>query len=184
MRHTLYIINVYIHILSAMMWIGGILFMVFVIVPILRKLEVKSQAPTHQKSNQKESGQAAMIVHKVGVQFRLVGWIALLLLLVTGILNLGFRGYHWADFFNGNLWQGDFGHNLAIKLACVTVIYLISAFHDFYIGPKATELWQQKPDDPEVKKLRRQAGLIGRLNLVLGLVVVFEAVMMVRGAIF
>lgn len=170
MRHTLYIINVYIHILSAMMWIGGILFMVFVIVPILRKLEVKSQA--------------AVFVHKVGVQFRLVGWIALVLLLITGILNLGFRGYHWADFFDGNLFKGSFGHDLAVKLACVTLIYIISAIHDFYIGPKATELWQQKPDDPQVKKLRKQAGLIGRLNLILGLVVVFEAVMLVRGTIF
>ena len=184
MRHTLYVINVYIHILSAMMWIGGILFMVFVIVPILRKLEVKSQAPTNQKSNPKESGQTAVFVHKVGVQFRLVGWIALVLLLITGILNLGFRGYHWADFFDGNLFKGSFGHDLAIKLGCVTVIYVISAIHDFYIGPKATELWQQKPDDPQVKKLRKQAGLIGRLNLILGLVVVFEAVMLVRGTIF
>ncbi len=170
MTHTFYIINVYIHILAAMVWIGGLLFMVLVIVPILR--------------NPSSKGQAATFIRKVGVQFRWVGWIALSILVITGIINLGFRGYHWVDFIDGDLWRGSFGHNLAIKLGCVLVVLVISAIHDFRIGPRATKFWQEQPDGPEVKRLRGQAKMIGRLNLILGLIIVFEAVMLVRGSIW
>jgi len=74
MRVLLYHISVFIHIISAMIWVGGILFMVLVIVPLLRKKDLKDNA--------------AILVQKVGVQFRLVGWISLILLLITGIFNL------------------------------------------------------------------------------------------------
>ncbi|HKJ44595.1 MAG TPA: DUF4149 domain-containing protein [Balneolales bacterium] len=167
MRVLLYHISVFIHIISAMVWVGGILFMVLVIVPLLRKKDLKSSAAT--------------LVQKVGVQFRLVGWISLILLLITGIFNLGFRGYHWSDLWSGALWQGSFGHILAVKLLFVSLIYLISAVHDFYIGPKATELWQEDPASPKAKKLRKAASWIGRLNLIFALIVVFEAISLVRG---
>lgn len=166
---ALYIISVYIHILSAMVWMGGILFMVLVVVPILRKKEMKNSA--------------SVLVEKVGVQFRKVGWISLILLLITGIFNLGFRGYHWADLWSGAIWKGPFGHTLAIKLFFVSLIYLISAIHDFYIGPKATRLWKEAPDNPLAGRLRKQASWIGRLNLLFGLIVVFEAVQLVRGTL-
>lgn len=167
MRNLLYHITVYIHILSAMVWVGGILFMVLVVVPLLRKKELKDKA--------------ALLVDKVGVQFRWVGWVSLILLLITGILLLGFRGYHWSDLWTGTIWQGSFGHILAVKLLFVALIYLISAIHDFYIGPKATELWQKEPDSPKVKILRKAASWIGRLNLIFALIVVFEAISLVRG---
>lgn len=167
--HTLFIISLYIHILATMVWIGGILFMVFVVVPVLRKKELKSSA--------------AVLVEKVGVQFRAVGWVSLIILLITGILNLGFLGYHWSDLWSGTLWKGAFGHILAVKLFFVSLIYLISAIHDFYIGPKATELWKENPDNPVAKKLRKQASWIGRFNLLFGLIVVFEAIQLVFGKV-
>lgn len=166
----LYFISVYIHILSAMMWMGGILFMVFVVVPVMRTGSVP--------------GNSAEWIHRLGIQFRKVGWVSLVLLVITGICNLGFHGYHWMDLWTGRLWQGSFGHTLAVKLSCVLLILILSGLHDFYIGPKATMLWQNSADANEVRKWRRMAAWIGRLNLVLGLIVVWAAITLVRGSVF
>ena len=75
------------------------------------------------------------------------------------MLNLSFRGYGLVDLLDPKFWQSDFGYHLGIKLACVVVIFIAITFHDFYFGLKATELWQQRPNDPQVKKLRREAKL-------------------------
>ena len=55
-------------------------------------------------------------------------------------------------------------------------------FHDFEIGPKATRAWEAGSESAAT--LRRVASWIGRLNLLLGLVVVALAVALVRGGVF
>ena len=103
------------------------------------------------------------------------------MLIITGIANLEFRGYKISGMFDGSLWQGYFGNILAVKLGVFGIILILSAVHDFYIGPKATATWQHEPDSAAAKKLRKQASWIGRINLLLGLAIVFMAIMLVRG---
>ncbi len=162
-----YILSVWLHILAAATWIGGMIFLALAVVPLLRRPEY--------------GGIAASLVHWLGVRFRWIGWVCLGLLVLSGTFNLIYRGYGWDDIWSGRLWQGPFGQALGIKLFLVAVILIMSAVHDFRIGPRATALWQANPASPEAKRLRRQASWIGRLNLILALAVVALAVILVRG---
>lgn len=148
-------------------WLGGMIFLALVLVPIVR-LPVAS-------------GLSGLLVHHVGLRFRNVGWICLGLLVLSGIVNLTYHGYGWGDLLDGRLWQGPFGHLLGVKLLLVAAVLVLSAIHDFRIGPRATALMQEQPGSPETERARRLAGWFGRVNLVLALAIVFLGVMLVRG---
>lgn len=162
----LYFLSVYLHILSAMVWIGGMIFLGLVLVPVVRKPLLRSRA--------------AELIKWTGERFRYVGWVTISILIITGIFNVVFR-FGWHGLFSNELWGSRFGRILSVKLICVGIILLLSAIHDFYIGPRATEILERSPDSPEAGKIRRQASLFGRVNLLLSLVVVFLAIMLVRG---
>ena len=164
---ALYLLSVWLHILAAITWIGGTLFLVLVLVPVIRQREYQ--------------GIAATLIQRTGARFRWVGWVCLGLLILSGTFNLAYRGFGWADVWSGKLWRGPFGQTLGIKLLLVSVILILSALHDFVIGPRATAVWEANPGAPEALRLRRQAGWIGRINLLLALIVVAFGVMLVRG---
>ncbi len=148
----LYIFSVWVHLLAAMLWLGGMLFLIFVLVPALRG----------------ESGELrGRLVDTVGLRFRTVGWICLLLLLLTGSANILLRGYS----LTGTL--------LIAKLALFGVILVLSFIHDFVIGPRATRAMASGSEDAE--KLRRLSAIIGRINTLLALAVVALAIKLVRG---
>ncbi|HVY55920.1 MAG TPA: DUF4149 domain-containing protein [Thermodesulfobacteriota bacterium] len=164
---TLYTLSVFIHIVSAMVWIGGMFFLVLVLIPVLRKPEFRPLFPP--------------LFHNVGIRYRLVGWVSLALLILTGIFNLAYRGYGFDDLASGRLFEGPFGRTLFMKLVTVSLILVISAIHDFWLGPTAGALIREDPLSPRGNRLRRAAVMMGRLNFVLALLVVFLAVMLVRG---
>jgi uncharacterized membrane protein len=162
-----YLLSVWLHIVAAVVWIGGMSFLALILAPVIRRSEYR--------------GIIADLIHSTGVRFRWVGWICLILLVASGTFNLAYRGFDWTDLWSGRVFQGPFGLVLGIKLMLVAMVLLISALHDFLIGPRATALWQTNPASPETMRLRRQAGWIGRLNLLLALVVVALGVLLVRG---
>lgn len=164
---ALYLLAVWLHILAAAAWIGGMLFLVLVLVPVTRR-------PAFREG-------AAALVEAVGRRFRWVGWVALGLLIASGVVQVAYRGFVWADVWSGRLWQGPFGQTLGVKLLLVAAILLLSALHDFGVGPLATAAWQAEPGAPEARRLRRQAAWIGRVNLLLGLAAVALGVLLVRG---
>ncbi|HEU4437873.1 MAG TPA: DUF4149 domain-containing protein, partial [Methylomirabilota bacterium] len=59
----------WLHVLAAITWIGGMLFIALVLVPITRRLE--------------DPALRTRLVHEIGLRFRAVGWIALGVLLAT-----------------------------------------------------------------------------------------------------
>lgn len=163
--HTWYLISVWLHILGAIVWIGGMFFLGVVLVPVLRERRF-------------EPVRTAML-YRTGLRFRWLGWIVLALLVLTGITNLGFRGYVWADAVNGSLWAGPWGRVLAWKIGLVVVVLIGSALHDFYLGPRAARLLEA--EEPEAESLRRVASYAGRVMLLLSLIILALAVMLVRG---
>jgi len=165
--HYLYPISVWIHILAAMVWIGGAAFLAMVLVPTLRQPEYKSIS--------------SAVLHRGALRFRTIGWVSLLTLILTGIFNLHFRGYTWANFFSGALFAGPFGHALAVKLGLVGFILCISITHDFFLGPRAAAAILKSPDSPEAKHGRLIASWMGRTTLLSALAVVAVAVILVRG---
>jgi len=162
----LYYLNVTIHVLAAMFWLGGMFFLAVVGAPALRAV----QPPALRQQ----------LFQELGVRFRTAGWWAIGVLLVTGVLNLHYR--HWLqwDGVLGNpaFWRTGQGHTLALKLASVAAMLAVSAVHDFLVGPRAG---LATPGSPEALRLRRQAALLARVNAVLGLIVVIAAVRLARG---
>ncbi len=152
-----------------MTWLGGMLFLTLVLVPVVRRSEY-----------QRLSGG---LFHWVGVRFRWVGWICYGLLVLSGTINLIYRGVTWDAVTSLAFWTGPWGRTLGIKLLLVAVILLASAYHDFVIGPRSTAVSRANPGSPESQRLRRQASWAGRFNLVMGLIVVLLAVMLVRGGL-
>ena len=128
----------FVHILAALTWIGGMLFIALVLVPVTRRFEPALRT---------------RLVHETGVRFRAVGWIAIAVLVTSGMLNLWLRPellsaprFYW-------------------KVSIVVAALALSAVHDFVLGPRAG----RPGADPG---LRVRASWIARFNVVLVLVVV------------
>ena len=165
--HLAYLVLVWLHILAAVVWIGGIVFIILVLIPVLRRREYR--------------GLAAPLIRLTGRRFLWVGWVCLGLLLVSGTFNVGYRGFGWMDLASGRIFLGPFGSALGIKLSLVAAMIFISAVHDFVIGPRASLSVEQDPTSSRARRLRRQASWLGRLNLLIGLIVVALGVILVRG---
>ena len=164
--YTVYLVSVWLHILAAIAWIGGMIFLALVLAPYARRAEQRDIAVS--------------LIRWTGLRFRTVGWHCIAILVVTGILNLSYRGHEWTR-LSGEFWRSRFGHILAMKLALVGIILFTSVIHDFVIGPRAGELGRKNPQSSGASRLRRQATWMGRLNLLLTLAVVALAVILVRG---
>ena len=87
-----YEVSVSLHILAACIWVGGMIFLAFVMLPILRQPGFRSVTTP--------------LIQAAGVRFRWVGWMVLGTLVVTGVTNLRFSGYGWAQVRDGSARQG------------------------------------------------------------------------------
>lgn len=142
-----------------MLWIGGMLFIVLILAPFLKTVnDPKARANIYQI---------------VGNGFRFWGWIAILLLLATGALNLYFMGISLNTLLDPEFHKGQFGRTLDIKLTLVFIIIASSFLHDFIIGPKA--------------KSETVFGVfarwLGRANLLIAILIVFFAVKLRLGGL-
>lgn len=163
---ALYYANVTIHVLAAMLWLGGMLFLGVVGAPVLRRIE---PAALRQQ-----------LFQQLGLRARAVGWWSIAVLIVTGTFNLSYRGWlRWDGVLgSGEFWRTATGRALAIKLIAVTAMVLVSAVHDFFLGPMAG---RALPGSASALVLRRRAALLARVNAIIGLVVVAAAVHLARG---
>ncbi|MEO0223565.1 MAG: hypothetical protein ABIL76_00540 [candidate division WOR-3 bacterium] len=137
---TLYLISVFIHIICACIWLGGMFSLIIFFIPLRKE---------HYFLD---------MINKVGNQFKFVGWIILPLLLLTGIFNSIYRGFYILTW---------------LKIFLFSIIVIISAIHDFYIGPKAVRQGD--------KRLIRYSRIIGRINFILAIIMVLLGVFIVRG---
>src|SRR5262245_33153303 len=94
------------------------------------------------------------LIQESGRRFRTVSWITLAILVVTGLLNLwlhpsllGSFVFHW-------------------KIGLIVLALILSAFHDFVLGPRAG----LPGADPSV---RLRASWVARLNALIALAIVF-----------
>jgi uncharacterized membrane protein len=158
-----YHINVSIHIFAALIWLGGMFFFALVGAPALRTIE----SPELR----------AWLFKVLGERFRTVGWVCIVILLITGLLNLQFRGLLSAQLFDGAFWATSYGKTLAVKLLAVLAMLVIQSIHDFHHGPAAS---RAEPGSAEALRLRKRASVLARASALLGIVVVLAAVMLTR----
>lgn len=163
----MYHLSVFVHITSAIFWIGGMLFTAGVLVPATRHKLLKNK-----------KGEFFTLV---GKKFSRISWVLFIVLIVTGITNLLTRGYSVVQLLTGSFWLEIFDGNLFIKLLIFALVLIISGIHDFYAGPKAAELMDEQPDHPQTKRMRKISSWLGRLNLLLGLAILYYAMRLLRG---
>lgn len=164
---TIYVVAVWLHILAAVLWVGGMAFLVLILAPLLRRLN--------------DDALAADLLHRVGSRLRPVGWACLAMLVATGLCILAGRGVTLADVTGGSFWSSPFGQALRIKLIVVLVILVVSAAHDFGLGPIAENREGAHAGFRGRWSLRRLAAWTGRANFILGLLAIALGVTLVRG---
>ncbi|MBI2412516.1 MAG: DUF4149 domain-containing protein [Deltaproteobacteria bacterium] len=151
-------VALFLHIISAIFWIGGMLFLVAVVAPYLKTL-----------SDPKDK---AKIYQIVGTQYRKWGWVAIITLLITGpVILYTLYGLPPSAITDPSLHASSWGRTLVIKLSLVFIIVLSALVHDFWIGPQAR-------NSPGFSKIAR---LFGRVNLILALLIVIFAVLLRAG---
>ena len=161
----LYLANVTVHVLAAMLWLGGMFFLAAVGAPVLRAVE--------------PAALRARLFRALGERARTVGWIAIAVLLVTGVLNLHFAGVlRGGRLGDAAFWTSPYGRALAWKLAAVAAMVAISAVHDFVLGPAASTL---EPGTPAAIRARTRAAWLARVNALVGVLLVMAAVRLARG---
>lgn len=163
---TLYLLNVTLHVLAAMLWLGGMFFLAVIGGPVLRRVD--------------DPVLRARLFEVLGRAFRKAGWWSILVIVLTGIGNLAFRGVLANGMIlSGAFWASPFGHTLAAKLVVVAAMLGISAVHDFVIGPAASRAARDR--SPRAARLRSRAAWLARINAGLGVAVVLLAVRLARG---
>jgi putative copper export protein len=162
----LYLLTVTLHLLAALFWLGGMFFLALVAAPVVRQLPV---------------GQRAELFKQLGVRFRCWGWVAIGVLLVSGAANLHLRGVlNAAVMGSAEFWSSPFGRALFWKLGLVTAMIVLSALHDFWLGPAASRL---PAESAQAFRLRRGSSWIARINAILGIVLLIVAARLARGGI-
>ena len=162
----LYYASVSVHVLAAMLWLGGMFSLAVVGAPVLRRVE----PPALRQQ----------LFQELGRGYRRVGWWAIGVLVLTGVANLHFRGWlRWQGALGDvDFWRTGVGRALAVKLAAVGTMIVVSVVHDFVLGPAAG---RAVAGSASAVALRRRAALLARLNAAVGVVVVLAAVRLARG---
>lgn len=150
-----------VHLLAAMLWVGGLWFVVLVVAPATRQLP---------------PAERAALFAAVGRRFRVVGWVALGLLVLTGLGLAGYRGVY-VRLASRVYPDGTFDTLLLAKVVAVALMLGASALHDFKQGPAVARL----RGAPDARRARRGAAWLARLTGLLALVVVALAVALSRG---
>jgi len=151
-----YYICVWLHIIGAAFWIGGMLFLPLVLLPGIK----------HHPDRKK-------LLLATGLKFRFYGYIVLAMMFITGILNIYFRdiNFSWKFFF-----ESKYGSLVSLKILLFITMIIISIFHDLLFGRKAWE--EQLMDDPVLKLIARWTG---RLLLLISLIMAYIGVVISRG---
>ena len=153
-----------VHLLATVVWLGGMLIFSILVVPLLE------QAISDHAENQR-------LLLNLQKRFRPMANLSLLLLLGTGMVQMGANPDYSGFFEFGNTWS------LALLLKHIAFGGMILAmlWIQFGIVPeleRATLLATQKKETSELARILRQEKLSARILLGLGvLVLIFTAIM-------
>jgi len=159
MKYELYRLSVFLHIFAFSVWFGGMIFISLILRPSLMRREDYPD-----------------IIDVVARKFSKITWFFIFpTLLITGFFNSYIRTgeinpFEWSKYTTGKI--------ALIKLHLILLIFILSALHDFKIGPKAVEQMRNRTYPQNFRKL---SGFIGRLNFLLGTMMLILGILIVRG---
>lgn len=164
--YAVYLASVWLHILAAVVWLGGAAFLVLAIVPYLRRGDRQL---------------AGALLRDLGTRLRTIGWVCFAILTVTGSYNLWRRGVDLGDLFDSRWRATPLGRAVIYKLIGFVAILGLSIAHDFFLGPRAAARAAAGAADAELARLRRWASVLARVTVALALAMVALGVIIVRG---
>lgn len=166
----------WIHLVAAAFWVGGMLFLVLVAGPALRR---------HLPERERIATMTA-----AGQGFLRLSWLAFALLAASGTALLLFRRVSWDLLF-----ETAYGRTLLTKLLLVLLVLLLTWLHAGVFGKRLAELaasatvsgddspWREALDQPHViaqrRRVRRLSVLFSSLTLALSLVILYLAARLV-----
>ena len=161
MQIEMYIFFSWLHLIAAIFWVGGMLFLSLVAVPLLKR----SQDPV----------QAQRWFLGVARRFRAGVWGAIAILFITGAFLL-------ANHIDFSASLSTWPASVIGKLILVALLIVTSLSHDRIIGPKVRTIKSQPSTEwtSRDRFLVRVAPWIGRMTMILGLAVVLAGVVLVR----
>jgi uncharacterized membrane protein len=155
------VVLVWLHLLAAVAWIGGMAFLSLVLVPILKR---EPFAP-----------QRGALIRAAALRFRLVVWVAIGVLLTTGPLLVLSKGWSLSE-------PDGWPVVLIVKLTLVVILLMLTVMHDFFIGPRVGRIFQipEPSRSGHDRLLVRSSSWLPRLSLLLALAVLGIAVIVAR----
>lgn len=156
---NLYILSVWLHILLACVWVGGLIYTAAIVIPFAAK-----HGPDERQR----------IIRGQARKFRIIGWTAIVLLVVTGYYNATIR---FAVDGIGGLFNKEYvGFWLPRKLETFVLMVLLMLFHDI-MSIRAAKRYEGARDAAAGNRLGSIAAAIATL---LALVVLYCSVRMLR----
>ena len=157
----MYATLVILHILAAVSWVGGMIFLSLVLAPLVR--------------SRKAVPEFMALFRSAALRFRPIVWVAMVILLLTGPILLSLRG---VAVVSPSAWPGI----VTAKLALVALLLFLTLLHDLVLGPRVSRVSaipesQRTAGEQVVFKTARW---LPRLSLLIAMAVVIVAAMLAR----
>jgi uncharacterized membrane protein len=154
-------IFVALHVLAAVTWVGGMIFLSLVLAPLVR--------------SRKAAPEFMALFRSAALRFRPLVWIAMVILVSTGPMLLSRRGIHVTDPAS---WPGI----VTVKLALVSLLLFLTLLHDLLLGPRVSRV-SAIPESQRTsgeQMVFKTARWLPRVSLLLALGVVIAAAVLAR----
>ncbi len=151
--------NPWLHILAATIWVGPQVFLFVAAVPAIRTVE--------------DAQVRARIMRVLTTRFGWLAWGAMLVLVITGIVNL-----YEHELSVDTLFDLNFGIIFQVKMTLVILTVALTALHSFVIGPRLLSLQESAADQAQVASARRVSIIVSAGNLLLALGILFCAALL------
>ncbi len=138
-----------VHLLSATVWVGGTVALVFVGVPAIRQLEGEARATA---------------MRALGRRWRPLGWGAMGIAILSGLWLTDIHGG-----FSSAALSTDFDRTLILKSALVALLVVGAVIHDYGLGPRLQR--ELRDGAPEAPATRRRLVWVGWFNFSLTIAV-------------
>ena len=157
----MYATLVVLHILAAVTWIGGMVFLSLVLAPLVR--------------GRKAAPEFMALFRSAALRFRPIVWVAIAVLLATGPILLSLRGIHVTS-------PASWPEIVTVKLMLVGLLMFLTFLHDLVFGPQVSRV-TAIPDSqrtPSERIVFKTARWLPRLSLLIALGVLVAASMLAR----
>jgi uncharacterized membrane protein len=138
-----------IHLISAIVWVGGTIVLVFVGVPAIRKLEGEARATALQA---------------LGRRWRPLGWSAMGVAILSGLWLTDRHGG-----FAESALSTSFDKTLIAKSVLVVFLCASAVMHDYILGPRLQR--EVRTQDPAAPGTRRRLVVVGWFTFALTIAV-------------